>query len=907
MSLSRYRLYFSGAAMAAELSASAVEFGASSLMCAHRPDAYAANVTVRWLRAGSIALAWLASVTLQCLTADGLEPPGKAAPARPRSIAVQEYIELEPLFSQSAKTLDPVEVARKGWQGYLTHMGAPEGMTGELKPMYRLYFDDRALPWASLKQNGVDGFDVNTRNVGAHAALHAMLGSEKDNDPVEAGQYAYILSLTPEGKGSFIRHGELGENLLDLYAQTHNESYREWAEKVITSLHPPIESSDPMGGWMHLHVGWNIGAFTKWYALTGDKEMLAAAMACADRVCKSRDPDGDDGAFRPDGSFGGKSQKTTASWHMHGHTHIMPELVTLGSQLLKDGQDAKGLELIAQARQMLDWLYDPRRNPDAGSLTGWLGEWLMCATGWDRKSDCEGCTMGDVVETAVALGAASRLHPSLIQQAEYYDQAEQFFRGQVVESIFEQRPTYLKVMRDCIAKRVGKNAIGSVAWQDQSSHKNHGELAVGDVTIRNITGGSKKAEAMRFNGQSYFKLHDSAALRAPKFAIATVLSAKGDQAQTVYANYDNPIKWGKGVNLAITPDRHVSFFTTDGTEANYDALISDKALSDGFHLVLATYDGAKKEIFIDGEPAGSAPCKGLDYGDKSIAAIGALREFEQRFVGDIAELLVIAQPDESSLAALTSYLRDKYSSASRTPGGKPPTSNVLLWVKADEGYIRERPEPTAKEREREIERQYTDSVETGKRLEGRLLGLSGFGDWVNSFPSTLDPSLPGIDMMGCCSDAVIRAAYAVWSEAVTGNKDETRVNLAFNRASSLVDVVSSLPHRGEINIMVKDAKKVLVRIPTWAPKEKVRCYVDKSPVQIEWHDSYVVFPAVAAGQQLTVTYPLRIAEIKETVGSLAGREFTEKWRGNTIVDISPAGLLIPMYLRPQLDSADLPQ
>ena len=51
-----------------------------------------------------------------------------------------------------------------------------------------------------------------------------------------------------------------------------------------------------------------------------------------------------------------------------------------------------------------------------------------------------------------------------------------------------------------------------------------------------------------------------------------------------------------------------------------------------------------------------------------------------------------------------------------------------------------------------------------------------------------------------------------------------------------------------------------------------------------------------------MTYPLRIAEVKETPGSLDGTQYTEKWRGNTIVNISPAGKWIPMFQRPELDS-----
>jgi hypothetical protein len=859
----------------------------------------------RLATAAALLLLLIASVTSKGESPTA--PPGKAKPAAPGSVRIIGFEEHAPLFSREANTLDPVMIARQGWKGYLTHMGSPWGMTADLKPMLRLYFDDRALPWASVKAHSVDGFDVNTRNVCSHAVLHAMLGAEKRADPIEAGQLAYILSLTPEGEGSFIRHGELAENLLELYQQTGDDIFRRWAEKVIRALKPPVDASEPMGGWLHLHVGWNIGAFTKWYALTREQAALDMAIACFDRVTNSRDADGDDGAFRADGSFGGRSQETTASWHMHGHTHIMPGMLILGEQLLKEGREEKGLEVVAQARSIFDWLYDPKRNPDAGSLTGWLGEWLMVGTGWDRTSDCEGCTMGDVVETACALGAASRWHSSLVGQTSYYDQAEQFFRGQVVESIFRPTPRYLAVMRECIEKRVAKNALGAVTWQDQSSKKNHAALAIGDVVQNKVKPSGKSVYVLDFDGRAYFKLNDSAALRAPQFSIGAVIEVRGHGVQTIYSNYDNPVNWGKGIALGVTADDRVSFFTTDGTEANYDMLLSEKPLSKGYHVVVASYAANRKELYVDGQLVAGATSKPLDYGAASVAAVGALREFQQNFDGPLAELIICDRVDDAVQSALFEYLKEKYGLEQTASGATGKFGEPILWLKADEGYIRERPEATDADRRAEVERLYNESIETGKRLHGRLLGLCGFNDWVNQFPSTLDPSLPGIDMMGCCSDAVMRAAGAVWRETVTGTRQETRVNLAFNRVSPLVDVVSSLPHRGELNVFVKDAKKVLVRVPNWAPKEKVKVFVDQKQVDVAWQDSYVAFDSVINGQQLTVTYPLRIAEVKETVGSLHGNEFTEKWRGNTIVSISPPGKFIPMYQRSELDTEDLPR
>ncbi|MDO8303401.1 MAG: hypothetical protein Q7T18_09175 [Sedimentisphaerales bacterium] len=645
------------------------------------------------------------------------DTPSLKPPLAAREITTKEFANYPPLFTSQAKTLDPVEIVRCARKGYLTNMCEPWGMTQGLKPTLRFYFDDCILPWPQLKHHAVDGFDNNNRNLGAHALLHEMLGKEKDNDAIEEGQIAYLLSITDPDSGlpynpealprqCALGHGELAKNVMLLYEQTGRQWLRTWAQRMLTTLRryafvrnlegvgpiaeyhqggnggqggfvvgePPVAQTNDLAldGWQHLYVGWNCWAFAQWHAMTGDREALDFAVALANRLCHSSDPNGNDGALRPDGSFGGT---TGGSLHMHGHTHCLPGMVLLGKQLMQTGQKDKAVEFILQTDRTFEWLYDASRNPDAGSMTGWLPEFLCVKSGWDRKGDCEGCTMGDMVQTAVSLGDVSRLDPRLARQVDYYDRAEQIFRGQVVESIFSPTPQYLTVLKKCLQKRVEKD-------------------------------------------------------------------------------------------------------------------------------------------------------------------------------------LPQATPDEKT---------------------------------------------------RELDKRYQQAVATAQRMDGRLLGLCGFPDWVNHLPSDLDPNLPNINMMGCCADAVIRASHAIWSHTVTGDANETRINLAFNRTSPQVDVISSLPHRGEVNIIVKNAKKVLVRVPGWAPKEKTLAFVNKKPIAaVQWQGTYVVFDKVKPADQLTVTYPIRIAQVKETIYGDKHVEYTEKWRGNTIVDISPAGKWIPMFQRPQLESEQIP-
>ncbi len=627
-----------------------------------------------------------------------------------REVIRQEFAVYPPLFTRHTQTVNPKKIARECWMGYLTMQPDPWGLLPDLRPALRFHFDNRALPWPDLKHHKVDGFDNNARNVGAHALLHAMFGEEKRNDPAESGQIGYLLGITDPSSGfAFspdvlprvcpLGEGEMAKNLMLLYQQTGQRELFDWAERMTRTFRtyavlkqssagpvaafcqggeggqggfivgdPPVKvAKDPtLGGWQFQVVGWAAGAMSKWHEVTGDRSALEFAVALANRLCHSEDEFGNDGSFRPDGSFGGNSQASAGSWHMHGHTHCLPALLHLGNQLLSAREPDKGLQMIEQARQTFEWLYDPARNPDAGSLTGWLGEFLIVASGWQRNADCEGCTMGDMVQTAVGLGAASRLDASLTSMANYYDRAEQIYTGQVMEQMFRPKPQYLAVVKECLEKRVQK------------------EMA-----------------------------------------------------------------------------------------------------------------GASREA-----------------------------------------------------------------------------------------------------RKQEVERRYAISLKTAERMVGQQMGLCGFPDWVNHLPSDLDKELPGIHMQGCCADATIRASHAIWSETVTGDRAEARVNLAFNRESPLVDVISCLPHRGEVSVIVKDTERVLVRVPGWAPKTDVRAYRDGKAVSVNWDRSYVVFDRVAKAEHLTVTYPLRLLEVKETI---QGARYTERWRGNTIVDITPPGKWIPMYHRPELE------
>ena len=70
---------------------------------------------------------WLASWNVTISADPG--PPGDGTSAKmigvPRQIKVLDHVELKPLFETRATTIDPVDVVRKAWKGYLTQQCEP--------------------------------------------------------------------------------------------------------------------------------------------------------------------------------------------------------------------------------------------------------------------------------------------------------------------------------------------------------------------------------------------------------------------------------------------------------------------------------------------------------------------------------------------------------------------------------------------------------------------------------------------------------------------------------------------------------------------------------------------------------------------------------------------------------------
>ena len=91
-----------------------------------------------------------------------------------------------------------------------------------------------------------------------------------------------------------------------------------------------------------------------------------------------------------------------------------------------------------------------------------------------------------------------------------------------------------------------------------------------------------------------------------------------------------------------------------------------------------------------------------------------------------------------------------------------------------------------------------------------------------------------------------------------------------------------------------------LRPPAWAPRDRVKVYRNDQAVATEWRDAYVVVKQIAAGDTLTMTWPVPRIVQKQKVKNSPGqpdRELTVTWLGNTVVKLEPRGSVLPLYQR----------
>jgi hypothetical protein len=148
----------------------------------------------------------------------------------------------------------------------------------------------------------------------------------------------------------------------------------------------------------------------------------------------------------------------------------------------------------------------------------------------------------------------------------------------------------------------------------------------------------------------------------------------------------------------------------------------------------------------------------------------------------------------------------------------------------------------------------------------------------------------------CCTHGNMGTFYA-WDGALRYSHGLARVNLLLNRASPWLDVDSYLPYEGKVVLRNKAAREIWVRIPLWVDSKHVNCRVGDKSVRPDWVGRYVRFEHVEPSKVVTMEFPVEersefwSAPPQEPPFLMelprAGQRFTMKFRGNTLVELSP--------------------
>jgi hypothetical protein len=179
--------------------------------------------------------------------------------------------------------------------------------------------------------------------------------------------------------------------------------------------------------------------------------------------------------------------------------------------------------------------------------------------------------------------------------------------------------------------------------------------------------------------------------------------------------------------------------------------------------------------------------------------------------------------------------------------------------------------------------------EDGDRVSERVVG--SFSGWASANDYSVSEEANIIS--GCCTGNGARALFYVWENMLEFDNGLLSIHLLLNRASPWADVNSYVPYEGRVDVRMKAACNVEIRIPEWVKPEEVSCFVNDIPREPVFRGRYAqVSPE--SGNTVTMVFPTSERTVKATIG---GVSYTLIIKGNDVVSIDPPGTWHPFYQR----------
>ena len=191
-----------------------------------------------------------------------------------------------------------------------------------------------------------------------------------------------------------------------------------------------------------------------------------------------------------------------------------------------------------------------------------------------------------------------------------------------------------------------------------------------------------------------------------------------------------------------------------------------------------------------------------------------------------------------------------------------------------------------------IGKPHQDNQDILARSLGAFLGWMRPNDGLKIVKTKLGNKLSNLGIQHCCTANGARTLYQVWDSILTKEEHLIKVNLLLNRVSPFLDIASYLPLEGKVDLKIKNAPTVMVRIPAWCDPTQLQISVSGMTRRRVNVGRSLYIDQLSPGDLVEITFPMTEEVVTRLIGDLP---FRLTLRGSNVVDIDPKGTGIPLY------------
>ena len=158
------------------------------------------------------------------------------------------------------------------------------------------------------------------------------------------------------------------------------------------------------------------------------------------------------------------------------------------------------------------------------------------------------------------------------------------------------------------------------------------------------------------------------------------------------------------------------------------------------------------------------------------------------------------------------------------------------------------------------------------------------------FPTPNDFNSYNTDLTG----AVMQGLCEAWHATTRHTDGRVWVDMLFTRRDESAHVRSRLPESGRVQIDLKRAAGLAVRIAPWIDRARLKATLNGRPAKGRFGGHYLVFDGLPRGAKVKLTFPQPVRRSAERAAGWP-HTYRLKWIGNTVESIRPKGKICPLF------------